>query len=315
MYDSNLVITQPEEERLAAIQTTIQEVHDLLPTLSDKDACYIRGVLAYYCKDWQDAYTYLNQAILLGTEEEEVKELAEIVTGYLEKESALLSIQKEEQIFEKDREDVTTENIQLLESHVAATDVLQLGDTETSTYIIGKTSTNTTFTEVETVLEQQNEGCYVELITPGLSAQEQVQNNIQLDQRVTKRERKEQKRVRRVTRIKLDFLRMDDQQSEIIQETSLPIIFRFLDHKQEKEFLAFREKEEHKKSVEKILEDIKSHSWEAVGLGRPEVLKHTYKGYRGCISRHLNHKDRLVYKVIGKGEILILSWQGHYEDK
>ncbi|ACE05865.1 hypothetical protein Aasi_0461 [Candidatus Amoebophilus asiaticus 5a2] len=315
LYDSNLVITQSEEERLAALQSAIQEVHDLLPTLSDKDACYIRGVLAYYCKDWQDAYTYLNQAILLGTEEEEVKELAETVTSYLEKESALLSIQKEEQIFEKDRKDVTIENIQPLESHVAATDVLQLGDTETSTYIIEKASTNTTFTEVETVLEQQNEGCYVELIMPGLSVQEQAQQNIQLCQRVTKRERKEQKRVRRVTRIKLDFLRMNDQQSEIIQENSLPIVFRFLDHKQEKEFLAFKEKEEHKKSVEKVLEDIKSHSWEAVGLGRPEVLKHAYKGYRGCISRHLNHKDRLVYKVIGKGEILILSWQGHYEDK
>ncbi|MHB9147503.1 MAG: tetratricopeptide repeat protein [Candidatus Amoebophilus sp.] len=116
LYDSNLVITQSEEERLAALQSSIQEVYDLLPTLSDKDACYIRGVLAYYCKDWQDAYTYLNQAILLGTEEEEVKELVETVTSYLEKELALLSIQKEEQIFEKDREDVTTENIQLLEA-------------------------------------------------------------------------------------------------------------------------------------------------------------------------------------------------------
>ncbi|MHB9147504.1 MAG: type II toxin-antitoxin system YoeB family toxin [Candidatus Amoebophilus sp.] len=193
---------------------------------------------------------------------------------------------------------------------------MQLGDTETSTYIIEKTSTNTTFfTKAKTVLGQQNEGCCVELIAPGLSVQEQVEKNIQLGQIVTKRERKEQKRVRRVTRIKLDFLRMNDQQSEIIQENSLPIVFRFLDHKQEKEFLAFKEKDEHKKSVEKVLEDIKSHSWEAVGLGRPEVLKHAYKGYRGCISRHLNHKDRFVYKVIGKGEILILSWQGHYEDK
>jgi len=74
-----------------------------------------------------------------------------------------------------------------------------------------------------------------------------------------------------------------------------PILFRFLDDKQEKEFLVFKEKEENKKNIEKILEDIQCHSWEAVGIGKPGILKHTYKGYRGCISRHLNHKDRLVY--------------------
>jgi hypothetical protein len=46
---------------------------------------------------------------------------------------------------------------------------LQLGDTETSTYIIENTNINTTFTEVETILEQQNEGRYVEVGTPDLT--------------------------------------------------------------------------------------------------------------------------------------------------
>ena len=60
------------------------------------------------------------------------------------------------------------------------------------------------------------------------------------------------------------------------------------------------------------IEDIKNCCWDTSGEGKPEVLKGEYKGYKGCISRRINHVDRLVYKVLGKNQILILSFEGHY---
>ncbi|MHB9148127.1 MAG: type II toxin-antitoxin system YoeB family toxin [Candidatus Amoebophilus sp.] len=95
------------------------------------------------------------------------------------------------------------------------------------------------------------------------------------------------------------------------KENTAPTKLSFLDDKQEKVFLAFREKEENKNNIEKVLADIKLHAWKITGSGKPEVLKHPYKGYRGCISHRLTHKDRIIYKITGKGTIL-MSWEGHY---
>ena len=44
------------------------------------------------------------------------------------------------------------------------------------------------------------------------------------------------------------------------------------------------------------------------GIGKPEPLKHELKG---CWSRRITEKDRLVYKVFDEG-IRILSCKDHY---
>ncbi len=44
------------------------------------------------------------------------------------------------------------------------------------------------------------------------------------------------------------------------------------------------------------------------GKGKPELLKHNYKGYW---SRRLTHEDRVVYKVTDN-EIIIATCKGHY---
>jgi toxin YoeB len=44
------------------------------------------------------------------------------------------------------------------------------------------------------------------------------------------------------------------------------------------------------------------------GRGKPELLKHDYKGYW---SRRLTHEDRLVYKVTDN-EIIVATCKGHY---
>lgn len=45
------------------------------------------------------------------------------------------------------------------------------------------------------------------------------------------------------------------------------------------------------------------------GKGKPEPLKHQYKGYW---SRRINQEHRLVYKATDD-EIVVISCEGHYE--
>jgi toxin YoeB len=47
------------------------------------------------------------------------------------------------------------------------------------------------------------------------------------------------------------------------------------------------------------------------GLGKPEPLKHEYKGYW---SRRVSDKHRLIYGVTNE-HILIVRCTGHYDDK
>ena len=65
-----------------------------------------------------------------------------------------------------------------------------------------------------------------------------------------------------------------------------------------------------KKMVSKInalLKDISRHPFS--GMGKPEPLKHKYKGYW---SRRINYEHRLIYQVKGD-EILIAKCRFHYD--
>ncbi len=48
------------------------------------------------------------------------------------------------------------------------------------------------------------------------------------------------------------------------------------------------------------------------GMGKPEPLKGALKG---CWSRRIDEKHRLVYRVKGEGSIEVVSCKGHYGDK
>lgn len=48
------------------------------------------------------------------------------------------------------------------------------------------------------------------------------------------------------------------------------------------------------------------------GTGKPEPLKHDKSGYW---SRHINGADRVVYSVLGDGDVYIVSCKTHYDDK
>jgi len=69
------------------------------------------------------------------------------------------------------------------------------------------------------------------------------------------------------------------------------------------------------KKIQKLIEDIKRHPY--TGIGHPEPLSHDLTG---LWSRHIDDKNRLVYRVI-KGEtdddsyVEISRCKGHYDDK
>ncbi|HEX5150020.1 MAG TPA: Txe/YoeB family addiction module toxin [Parafilimonas sp.] len=57
-----------------------------------------------------------------------------------------------------------------------------------------------------------------------------------------------------------------------------------------------------------LLADIHKTPFE--GLGKPEALKHQYKG---LWSRRITDEHRLIYQVLSNGDISIISVHGHYE--
>ena len=62
------------------------------------------------------------------------------------------------------------------------------------------------------------------------------------------------------------------------------------------------------KKVFELIIDIHKHRFD--GIGKPEGLKHQYKGYW---SRRITDEHRLIYKVLPGDDIFILSVHGHYE--
>jgi toxin YoeB len=58
--------------------------------------------------------------------------------------------------------------------------------------------------------------------------------------------------------------------------------------------------------IVKLLVEIRRTPFD--GTGKPEALKHDYKG---CWSRRIDHEHRLIYKVTDE-TILVLSCRDHY---
>lgn len=69
---------------------------------------------------------------------------------------------------------------------------------------------------------------------------------------------------------------------------------------------------EDKKTLRKInnlIKDIERNQYD--GIGHPHALSHNLASYW---SRHINEKDRLVYRI-KNGILEIISCKGHYDDK
>ncbi len=60
------------------------------------------------------------------------------------------------------------------------------------------------------------------------------------------------------------------------------------------------------KRIEILIDDIQVNPF--VGLGKPEPLKHEFKGYW---SRRVNKEHRLIYKI-SKNSIIIFACRYHY---
>jgi Txe/YoeB family toxin of toxin-antitoxin system len=91
-------------------------------------------------------------------------------------------------------------------------------------------------------------------------------------------------------------------------ESSHPLKINFIDSATESAFHSLNEKK-----MAEMLSYVQAKPFGTDGTGKPEVLKGIYMGYKGCISRRIDHENRFIYKVTGPHEILVLSCQGHYE--
>lgn len=65
------------------------------------------------------------------------------------------------------------------------------------------------------------------------------------------------------------------------------------------------------RKINKLITDIERNG-EAEGIGKPEPLKENLSGYW---SRHINEKDRLIYRINEDGELEIAQCRAHYGDK
>ena len=64
------------------------------------------------------------------------------------------------------------------------------------------------------------------------------------------------------------------------------------------------------KKINALIKDISRNG--NVGIGHPEPLKHELQGYW---SRAIDEKNRLTYKILDNGHVLIAHCNGHYGDK
>ena len=64
------------------------------------------------------------------------------------------------------------------------------------------------------------------------------------------------------------------------------------------------------KKINQLIKDIIRNG--NTGIGHPEPLKHELSGYW---SREIDEKNRLTYKILDNGNVLIAHCKGHYKDK
>jgi len=62
------------------------------------------------------------------------------------------------------------------------------------------------------------------------------------------------------------------------------------------------------KRIVELLDNLRKDPFN--GLGKPEPLKHQYKGFW---SRRITDEHRLIYKALANGDIVVISVHGHYE--
>ena len=62
------------------------------------------------------------------------------------------------------------------------------------------------------------------------------------------------------------------------------------------------------RKINELLKDIDRNPFE--GIGKPEPLKHR----KGCWSRRIDDKNRIVYKT-ESDHVLIIQCKGHYDDE
>jgi len=95
---------------------------------------------------------------------------------------------------------------------------------------------------------------------------------------------------------KIDSEKKETQSFELIIEEKMKADFQ-------------RYLENNPKLETEIIPELLGNPCQLKGSGKPEVL---IGNYRGCFSRRINQKDRIIYRV-EPGKVIILEFGGHYK--
>ena len=148
-------------------------------------------------------------------------------------------------------------------------------------------------------------------LLPIIASKQNLRKSTRLE-KIAKKEEKLQADIRKALARSLEFRSThaslgDTDVSEVVK----PLDITFLSGDIKKGYETLRNNPRSK--LHELIQEIEDKPWATVGAGKPEVLRHELNGYKGCISRRLDAENRLVYKVMGPRQILILECIGHYE--
>jgi Txe/YoeB family toxin of Txe-Axe toxin-antitoxin module len=294
LYQLGRVKPKNENDKQEIIEDIVQKINPLLPTLPLEESYYIKGIAEYYLGNWEEAFISLQNALFLGNEEEGLSRLIEEIEEALEG-------QGEQERELKQKSSFPIPAIPTLEKKI---EEIPEGKKEQK---------ETMELPPEPGKETKQESNFpISTITP--IKKETRENKISL---IKGKVNKSKQSIFKPKKIKQKFLGFQrDTELKTPKLPQLPLRFQFLNHEDQDNFENLRKSN---RKLQEILQDIEENCWATAGSGRPEVLKYPFKEHKypftehkGCLSRRLNQGDRLVYKVIKPGVILVLSWEGHY---
>ncbi|MBL0941267.1 MAG: SEL1-like repeat protein [Alphaproteobacteria bacterium] len=299
-------LSMDKGEITAKIAALKEQLRGTLANLESSYQHYILGHLAFLENNLPEALLHFSQALALGDQyaQDNIKQIEDILYLQHKKESC---------------ENALTQEMLNVSS-------IPLKNSEEEKNLINKEHTNPSlgpdqppFTEEESkqknsaLLEENQTGGPIESTSEAISTVDSTfpssrDKVTRIKSKLKRYNIKLQKKLTKAQHYVPHFKALDKVDTPISRK--LKIIFPSNDAEVEKDFRALQKSSS---KINDLLQDIEYKPWATYGTGKPEVLKGKFKGYKGCISRRIDHKNRLIYKILGPRKILILSSNNHYD--
>jgi Txe/YoeB family toxin of Txe-Axe toxin-antitoxin module len=314
------------------------DINAALPTLSNKEQYYYKGMVNFCMGDWQSALGCLVQALVLGYEKEVwLIKLIEEIFSYLS--SYLREKETKGQLQEKPSNEHSVESLPILtKQDIAEQKVASSTEEEQKSFLpaVQRPEEKLITPVLEEVVKAkeptiEKEVVVEEIITP---AKEKLKDkDLAKEETIVERRRrrpeektnkwlpltKEQKKLlqemRHKKKVSKQLKKEKEEDIQHNQQLPPPVRIAFLNPSVEQEYLRSCQKNE--KRLKQIIEDIQRDPYGHGTLGQREVLKHVEGANTTVYSIRIDKENRFVYLLINRGYeilVLVLSSQGHYDN-